>query len=1053
MKAKFLKMAGVKTEKAFYKKFPTEKAFMAKYGKKIKAQGGFMSNMANYFGGGNTTAGGRPRVQSVIPNEGLTSYGTQGVPGTGLPGGTQAFTGTIGDSNVGGGSGGFNIMEGMNPINSIVSGFRALKAEKEARRKANQTSKVLGVQERAVASNNNELQQLEISDARQKAVVKPWDNTITGEELFPIYGVGTNVLAKHGRKIKYKHGGKSEIMAPYHNLSQKEYDEVLKEKMASGEISDYKHGGKTYKYQRGGVPKQNFDSEPEKPEYPTDIGGFLSHAVKTFPERVMNPKSYDENIEANKVRRKYLEWETRQPKKEGFSIFDYIPTTENLKKWIPKFATLPSGTKGGSYEHGGYTPKAQYGQAFGQLTDAAITSYTGNSGGQQIGGAIGGVFGPVGKFAGQIFGDALLSGGNRRKTMNFNDRSRSSVNNIVGMNAGSYFQNQFNLKHGGTVKYADGGDIQIQGEGSLSPISINPYGGEMSMINGPSHKEGGTDVIVNGQLIEAEREPIYETTEGHQAIAGDLKVPVHIKKSAEAFTGAKFPGGKFKSVVKSIGEVENKQNRIKNNSVEKADDYTSFRPLDRISLNTLKTNIGISDNKLKKLQIIKDGFADVQEVLNKEEGNARYGRKFRKKAQPGTTITSDEKAITTVTQEVADDNVARGVWQKTSSGNYVKKGTPSETYTISELVEEGTDPTQSSTQSTERLNSYKQQWDNDKVDKTLYPTYDKFVTAAEQWWKDNPDKSREKVTSVNEIIPGTPDIYEDRTENIPGIPDEYFNVAKGDVEDPKEKEKKKKFPWIDVLNQIPSLFKDSDAEDFDNRALFPEISALVDNKLEAVQSQKYQPRLRVPYDISHQDSRNDIISQSRAIERLQANNPQLQGISRAETFTALNKNRGQEFRENQAFKDQVHTGNLQTLNNAQLRNLAIADTQYVRQAQAKSNTKATRQVAFNSMSDKISKHALENKTLRVWENMYDYRYDKAYNAHYQGPSANFDQWKAYNDSLGGRVPTKESYEEFIRDEEERVKSKTSRKYSTRTGGYVGPLGKNGYLVKSYKKFK
>ena len=36
MKAKFLKLAGVKTEEEFYKKFPTEDSFMAKYGKKLE---------------------------------------------------------------------------------------------------------------------------------------------------------------------------------------------------------------------------------------------------------------------------------------------------------------------------------------------------------------------------------------------------------------------------------------------------------------------------------------------------------------------------------------------------------------------------------------------------------------------------------------------------------------------------------------------------------------------------------------------------------------------------------------------------------------------------------------------------------------------------------------------------------------------------------------------------------------------------------------------------------------------------------------------------------
>jgi len=36
MKAEFLKIAGVKSEAEFYKKFPSEDAFMAKHGKAVK---------------------------------------------------------------------------------------------------------------------------------------------------------------------------------------------------------------------------------------------------------------------------------------------------------------------------------------------------------------------------------------------------------------------------------------------------------------------------------------------------------------------------------------------------------------------------------------------------------------------------------------------------------------------------------------------------------------------------------------------------------------------------------------------------------------------------------------------------------------------------------------------------------------------------------------------------------------------------------------------------------------------------------------------------------
>jgi hypothetical protein len=70
------------------------------------------------------------------------------------------------------------------------------------------------------------------------------------------------------------------------------------------------------------------------------------------------------------------------------------------------------------------------------------------------------------------------------------------------------------------------------------------------------------------------------------------------------------------------------------------------------------------------------------------------------------------------------------------------------------------------------------------------------------------------------------------------------------------------------------------------------------------------------------------------------------------------------------------------LNDAALKNLSILDQQYQRQSQAKSNTKAQAQAALSSIADKIAKNKLENRTLGVYENMYNYRFGpkgRAYN--------------------------------------------------------------------------
>jgi hypothetical protein len=81
----------------------------------------------------------------------------------------------------------------------------------------------------------------------------------------------------------------------------------------------------------------------------------------------------------------------------------------------------------------------------------------------------------------------------------------------------------------------------------------------------------------------------------------------------------------------------------------------------------------------------------------------------------------------------------------------------------------------------------------------------------------------------------------------------------------------------------------------------------------------------------------------------------------------------------------VYTGNIKTLNDAQQRNLAIADQQYVRQAQAKSATKAVKQEAISSISNKIGQNRLENRTLQTYANMFpDYSFDKNYRIRHTG---------------------------------------------------------------------
>lgn len=152
--------------------------------------------------------------------------------------------------------------------------------------------------------------------------------------------------------------------------------------------------------------------------------------------------------------------------------------------------------------------------------------------------------------------------------------------------------------------------------------------------------------------------------------------------------------------------------------------------------------------------------------------------------------------------------------------------------------------------------------------------------------------------------------------------------------------------------------------------------ALSTNQVDPVQAEQYNPLLEQPYDISLQDQLNANQSDFNAIQRQTGYNPAASAGLAGQKYAANSKVLADQFRLNQENKAGVYNRNRGTLNQAQLQNLGILDQQMVRQETAKSRTKEVAQTALNSISDKIMKNKLDNRTLSVYENMYNYRFDK-----------------------------------------------------------------------------
>ena len=937
MKAQMLKIAGVKSEKEFYKKFPTEESFMAKYGKKLK------------------------KAQEGID---ITSTGT------GLD--MDIFDAPSSPSSP--------TLPGMGIINSGIQGFQALGAEKENLARARQMKEVSGMSLKAMRSDNSAE---EVARQRQDMYVRPEDNITTGEELFPTYGVGTNVLAKKGAMLK--------------------------------------------NYQEGGF--MNF----------------------------MNA--------------------------------------------------------GGS-----------------DVLNKGVNSFTNDSGGAQIGSAaadalkfipgVGPVASALAKPILKTVGHLALSQKKQNQTKKAQEATRRNIQDMSGMQVGNFLQNKnkFSMKEGGNMNNDSEGAQTLWG-GDLETLSYNPYApgdGVTEITEGQMHTEStngksGIGMQYGGNMVEAEDgEPIVKIAEDGTSmsneessisIMGDLPLPKGFAKSALATTGEKIKGGKFKTFIKNLGDLETSVNKKKEKNNNKATDLIPYNKLDKITLNTLKLNDEkVYNPKLAALQDVKEGAAILQESINQtaeeqgldakllSQGVAKKGKKL-KNYQEGTTkpilnqLYPDEQTWTPSTTGTAFEQAYenRGIEDSMlSPEEYNLKLNRQNISTSSNSIDpEG--------ESIATAKAYSPVGATDAKNNVFGDTTKEGLKRLEEsakmqdWWIesgwDTDFTKRGNLTKFQELFnannPGGRQLKVDGLFG-PQMDSISFNVnskrapikditGKVDTSINKltpiaqttnqttDSGKKGKFDYMDVVNQIPQLFGNkSDAEPFDNRQLIPELYAMSNNQQEPVNAQKYTPRLDTPYDISLQDSRNDIISQARAIEKMQANNPALAGMSKAEVFTALNENRGEESRLNQAKKDQVYSGNRKTLNDADLKNLAIMDTQYGRQAQAKSNTKATTQAALSSISDKIAKNSLENKTLRIYENMYDYKYDPSGRARYVGDPLNVDAMR----NNTGTGASKQAPPGMIYNGQD-SKGRPLWKYAAEKAGKTpdfNPVSKNGSILKAYKKY-
>jgi hypothetical protein len=604
--------------------------------------------------------------------------------------------------------------------------------------------------------------------------------------------------------------------------------------------------------------------------------------------------------------------------------------------------------------------------------------------------------------------------------------------------------------------FAMGGQLKTTWGGYAEPISHNPYlpgSGETVMFRGKSHEEsdgnghtgigvkygsGGhdsyTDYAEYGTEqadadVEVERgEPATElmdraTGETSMIVYGDMKIPSY---GVSELKDPKAKGKKFKNYANDLSKIEKRQSSILEKAINRLDSLNPTTAIDKLEFESLSKVIDGANMQLKGLAAQKELLAGIQNAIldtskeyglksaelakgkikqDKDSEMAKFGGKFTQ-AQSGAKEVKDPSQVT-------DDDL-RAMYAKAEK--YKGKGASKAVSDFQRAFH---------AKYPEIATQILSEYDVTNLGKSRGLPKSSLESNVDQYF--GPRTERYMAALNNKRMPEKPIRIERGLPDM-GIP---TKLPVKETQVPPAGEPRP--DWRDAWRQLQPYLIPSNQEPFDASQITPEIMALATNQLEPVQAQTFRPLLETPYTVSYQDVLNANQADYNALQRQVGYNPAALAELSAKKYAANAAVKAQEFRENQGLAMGAYNRNRGILNDASLKNLAILDQQFQRQSQAKSNTKAQAQAALSSIADKIAKHKLENRTLGVYENMYNYRFGpkgRAINV-----NAPYDFNMQGSQASGGGMPTLPEGYEY---------STEIRKKKTKDDA------KNGSLVKAIK---
>ena len=914
MKAQILKLGGVTTEAEFYKKYPTEEAFMAKHGKALKkAQNSAVVKKAPVNVQSTTDAMNKSIAKgSYVSNE-KSKADTKNAKNKQM-------------NNL--------LKEALVATPGIVGGFQTLSEERKQLREMDALARIADLEK-------------DIKPIQQypQKIVRPEDSrTDPGQMYNPLGDPNFSYLSRNGSTIG---GNPTEIQNMYNPGDI--YDDLGFEPLADSNIKRFQGGG-TIDYSKfapaistlGGAAGSAFSGGKFQTNTAATTGGSIGGLIGTAATMFTGIPGLDvvgglAGSAIGGIIGQNSQEELEKKMNKGIGLVNTGAVQDLFQN---KYKAV--GKNGISLQEAGWMNPEYNPQVIAKFGDYDVDQL----------------------LAPPADADMLRAGGHLKEYTPPSERAMYTGRN--------------QMQNGGSMQGSTSdGELHALWGGGFKPLSYNPVTGTtIDLAVGNSHdkrdsRTGETGIGVGyeqgGTIDEAEAE--IETNEpvmtmqnggntGEKLIAGALVDPL--------------TGKQYKKIIKENAMKEQKQTKLLQKAADIANNTKTYTTIDKIKLNTAKAmeigakmklgqlgaenqDLAIRQNAIKDTASefgIKAADLAKGKITQLAESDV-YGRDGLKIAKDGLGMKGlGNLAKLYQTAVKTKDAMAIGKFQKaafeTFSADEIKKITGAKKVTKKGIVDGKFGP------ATNALGKAVTQ----KIYGMVEPTTAPDPNAVYQLPPG--EEAQEQRIIVPEWMPTESKKF------VPGMSDEEMAAFR-------EANKPGSIPKDNTLfdtaastiNSLVPFAQGNNQYRLDANQLLGERFALATNQQEPVFAQSYTPDLITPYSIGADDQLNQITSETNAALRLAQNNPELASNIAAQSYNAKNQVRSKILQANQEQRFNTIKANTDMLNQAKIANIQLYGDQADKMTAARQNTLKQTQAALESIGEKIAKARNEQMQFNI----------------------------------------------------------------------------------------